>query len=111
MEGTQEQSVVEPVQEETGEHHQDIKKRIDEFFQRYLQTECELLEERSRLKAEGELCESNLPQMSQVDQALFQTIMSKREKQISEEIKTMTFDIDYGTFEFQKNFYKKFLLL
>ncbi len=45
-----------------------------------------------------------------MDQVLFQTIMAKREKQISEDIKSMVFDIDFGTFEFQKNFYKKFLL-
>jgi hypothetical protein len=37
--------------------------------------------------------------------------MAKKEMEISEEIKSMTFDIDYGTYEFQKNFYKKFLLI
>jgi hypothetical protein len=51
------------------EHHQDIKKRIDEFFQRYLQTECEMLESKNKL--EGEFQEENQPKISQMDQVLF----------------------------------------
>ena len=91
------------------------KLRIDKFFLQILKSRKdhepakipEFLNNKFN-KTNQDLFEFKL---SQFDLKLVNSIFSRRDEDLNKELKEIEFDIDFGSYEFQKKFYSKYVLI